>query len=243
MPWLFFFQQKRALHPLSDAAGDLQANKLDYEKAVRGRNERQPYYARRMWPWTKKGRFMGATCGARIRRRRQDLCMTQLDLAQQTGLSEAAVRSYELGTRIARQLPKRWACRPTTCGSTTDTTRARWSISSWRWRTRVPGVRPDRRHGPRDDGPGGPRGRHPGVGREGARLALRENRRGGAPQPEDLLQSRWRGQAHRKRRRQRSFDWSKAKMGPERMEENLAKLPSESDREAIRSVLENHRNL
>ncbi len=42
---------------------------------------------------------MGATCGARIRRRRQELGMTQLDLAERTGLSEAAVRSYELGTR------------------------------------------------------------------------------------------------------------------------------------------------
>lgn len=36
------------------------------------------------------------------------------------------------------------------------------------------------------------------------------------------------------------FDWDKAKMCPERMEEELAKLPSESDGEAIRSALENH---
>lgn len=36
------------------------------------------------------------------------------------------------------------------------------------------------------------------------------------------------------------FDWDKAKMGPERMEEELAKLPSKNDREAIRSALENH---
>ena len=42
---------------------------------------------------------MGATCGARIRRRRQELGMTQLELAERTGLFEAAVRSYELGTR------------------------------------------------------------------------------------------------------------------------------------------------
>ena len=35
------------------------------------------------------------------------------------------------------------------------------------------------------------------------------------------------------------FDWGKAKMGPERMEEELAKLPrSENDRQTIRSVLE-----
>ena len=31
--------------------------------------------------------------------KRQELGMTQLDLAERTGLSEAAVRSYELGTR------------------------------------------------------------------------------------------------------------------------------------------------
>jgi len=36
------------------------------------------------------------------------------------------------------------------------------------------------------------------------------------------------------------FDWDKAKMCPERMEEELAKLPSENDREAIRSALESH---
>lgn len=35
------------------------------------------------------------------------------------------------------------------------------------------------------------------------------------------------------------FDWDKAKMGPEWMKEELAKLPSESDREAIQSILEN----
>lgn len=46
-----------------------------------------------------KERLMGATCGTRIRRRRQELGMTQLNLAEKTGLSEAAVRSYELGTR------------------------------------------------------------------------------------------------------------------------------------------------
>lgn len=34
------------------------------------------------------------------------------------------------------------------------------------------------------------------------------------------------------------FDWDKTKMDPERMEEELAKLPSESDRKAIRSMLE-----
>lgn len=73
---------------------------------------------------------MGATCGARIRRRRQELGMTQLDLAERTGLSEAAVRSYELGTRNPKDAhreasPRRWACRPTTCGSTTGTARAR----------------------------------------------------------------------------------------------------------------------
>lgn len=37
------------------------------------------------------------------------------------------------------------------------------------------------------------------------------------------------------------FDWDKAKMGPERMKEKLAKLPNENDREAIRSALENRK--
>ena len=45
-----------------------------------------------------KERFMEATRGARIRRRGQELGMTQLDLAERTELSEATVRSYELGT-------------------------------------------------------------------------------------------------------------------------------------------------
>lgn len=34
------------------------------------------------------------------------------------------------------------------------------------------------------------------------------------------------------------FDWDKAKMGPERMEEELAKLPSEKNREMVQSALE-----
>lgn len=74
--------------------------------------------------------------------------MTQLNLAEKTGLSEAAVRSYELGTRNPR------------------TRIASGSVNS-------------------------------------------------------------------------HFDWDKAKMDPERMEKELAKLPSESDRKAIRSALEN----
>lgn len=73
---------------------------------------------------------MGATCGARIRRRRQELGMTQLDLAERTGLSEAAVRSYELGTRNPKDahreaIAEGWTCRSTTRGSTTSTARAR----------------------------------------------------------------------------------------------------------------------
>lgn len=46
-----------------------------------------------------KKRFMGTTCGTRIRRRRQELGMTQLELAERTGLFEVAVHGYELGTR------------------------------------------------------------------------------------------------------------------------------------------------
>lgn len=42
---------------------------------------------------------MGSACGTRIRRRRTELGLTQLELAEKTGLSEAAIRSYELGSR------------------------------------------------------------------------------------------------------------------------------------------------
>lgn len=42
---------------------------------------------------------MGAICGTRIRRRRQSLGLTQAELAEKTGLSETAIRSYELGNR------------------------------------------------------------------------------------------------------------------------------------------------
>ena len=42
---------------------------------------------------------MGAICGTRIRKRRQSLGLTQAELAEKTGLSETAIRSYELGNR------------------------------------------------------------------------------------------------------------------------------------------------
>lgn len=42
---------------------------------------------------------MGAICGTRIRKRRQLLGLTQAELAEKTGLSETAIRSYELGNR------------------------------------------------------------------------------------------------------------------------------------------------
>lgn len=42
---------------------------------------------------------MGTICGTRIRRRRQSLGLTQAKLAEKTGLSETAIRSYELGNR------------------------------------------------------------------------------------------------------------------------------------------------
>lgn len=42
---------------------------------------------------------MGAACGTRIRRRRQELGLTQVELAEKIGLSETAIRSYELGNR------------------------------------------------------------------------------------------------------------------------------------------------
>ena len=50
---------------------------------------------------------MGASFGTKTRRRRQGLGMTQLDLAEKTGLSEAAERSYELGGRNPKDAHRR----------------------------------------------------------------------------------------------------------------------------------------
>ena len=79
----------------------------------------------------------------------------------------------------------------------------------------------------------------PGAGDDAARLALREDPRRGAPPLEGLLRPRRRAKTHREGDANGHFDWNKAKIGPKRMEEELAKLPSESDWEAIRSMLEN----
>ena len=80
-----------APHPLSDTAADRQTDKLSHEEAVRSRNERQPYNVMKDVTVDEKKGAHGTTCGAKIRRRRQEMGMTQLDLAEKTGLSEAAV--------------------------------------------------------------------------------------------------------------------------------------------------------
>ena len=52
------------------------------------------------------------------------------------------------------------------------------------------------------------------MGREGARLALREDRRGGVPPLEGLLRPRRRAKTHRKRGRQQPFRLGQGEDGP-----------------------------
>ena len=44
-----------------------------------------------------KERLMGATCGVRIRRRRQELGMTQLELAERTCMLQVNRTAYTVG--------------------------------------------------------------------------------------------------------------------------------------------------
>lgn len=189
---------------------------------------------------------MKATCGARIRRKRQELGMTQLDLAERTGLSEAAVRSYELGTRNPKDAHREAI-------------------------TEALGVSADylREH----DGYRESEIVHFLMEMEDARFLRPVLIDGTAyvmpvqANLEDAIQEwaekerdwrfekigkeeylRWKASYNPAGAQRRiasgdansHFDWGKTKMGPEQMEEELAKLPSESDGEAIRSALENH---
>ena len=146
--------------------------------------------------------------------------MTQLDLAERTGLSEAAVRSYELGTRNPKDAHREAIAEA--LGVSADYLREHDGrrkrgivpLPHGDGGRGVPEARPDRRHGLRDAGPGEPRGRHPGVGREGTRLALREDRRGGVPPLEGLLRPRRRAKAHRERGRQQPFRLGQCEDGP-----------------------------
>lgn len=196
-----------------------------------------------------KERFMGATCGARIRRRRQELGMTQLDLAERTGLSEAAVRSYELGTRNPKDAHREAIAEA--LGVSADYLREHdgyreSEIVHFLMEMEDAGfLRP--------------------VLIDGTAyvMPVQANLEDGIQEwaekerdwhfekigEEEYL--RWKASydpAGAQRRiasggANSHFDWGKAKMGPERMEEELEKLPSESDREAIRSILENRDDL
>lgn len=191
-----------------------------------------------------KERLMGATCGVRIRRRRQELGMTQLELAERTGLFEAAVRSYELGTRNPKDAHREAIAEA--LGVSADYLREHdgyreSEIVHFLMEMEDAGfLRP--------------------VLIDGTAyvMPVQANLEDGIQEWAEKERD-WRfekiGEEEYLRRKasydptgaQRRiaseganshFDWDKAKMGPERMEEELAKLPSENDRQTIRSVLE-----
>lgn len=191
-----------------------------------------------------KERLMGATCGVRIRRRRQELGMTQLELAERTGLFEAAVRSYELGTRNPKDAHREAIAEA--LGVSADYPREHdgyreSEIVHFLMEMEDAGfLRP--------------------VLIDGTAyvMPVQANLEDGIQEwaekerdwrfekigEEEYL--RWKASYDPTGAQRRiasegansHFDWDKAKMGPERMEEELAKLPSENDRQTIRSVLE-----
>lgn len=193
-----------------------------------------------------KEHLMGATCGARIRRRRQELGMTQLDLAERTRLSEAAVRSYELGTRNPKDAHREAIAEA--IGVSADYLREHdgyreSEIVHFLMEMEDAGfLRPILIDGTAYVMP--------------VQTNLEDGIQEWAEKERDWRFKkigeeeylRWKASydpAGAQRRiasggANSHFDWDKAKMGPERMEEELAKLPSKNDREAIRSALENH---
>lgn len=186
---------------------------------------------------------MGAACGARIRRRRQELGMTQLDLAKRTGLSEAAVRSYELGSRNPKDAHREAIAEA--LGVSADYLRehdgyCESEIVHFLMEMEEAGfLRPVL------------------IGGTAYVMPVQANLEDGIQEwaekernwrfekisKEEYL--RWKASydpAGAQRRftsggANSHFDRDKAKMGPERMEEGLAKLPSESDRYFINCAL------
>lgn len=186
-----------------------------------------------------KERFMGATCGARIRRRRQELGMTQLDLAERTGLSEAAVRSYELGARNPKDAHRKAIA--DALGVSADYLREHdryreSEIVHFLMEMEDAGfLRPVLIDGTAYIMP-------IQANLEDCVQEWAEKERDwrfDEISEEEYL--RWKSAydpAGAQRRiagggANSHFDWDKAKMNPERMEEELAKLPSESDRDFI----------
>lgn len=192
-----------------------------------------------------KKRFMEATCGTRVRRRRQELGMTQLDLAERTALSEATVRSYELGTRNPKDAHR-------------ETIAEALGVSADRLREHDGYRESEIVHflmEMEDAGLLSPVLIDGTVYVMPVQANLEDSIQEWAEKERD-----WRFEKIGKKEYLRCkasynpagaqrriaggganshFDWDKAKMDPERTEEELAKLPSESDREAIRTMLEN----
>lgn len=191
-----------------------------------------------------KERLMKATCGARTRRRRQGLGMTQLDLAEKTGLFEAAVRSYELGTRNPKDAHREAIAEE--LGAAANYLRKydgyrESEIVHFLMEMEDAGfLRPVLIDGTAYVMP------VQANLEDGIQEWAEKERdwRFGKIGEEEYL--RWKASydpAGAQRRiasggANSHFDWGKAKMDPERMKKELAKLPSESDRQAIRSVLE-----
>lgn len=192
---------------------------------------------------------MKATCGARIRRKRQELGMTQLDLAERTGLSEAAVRSYELGTRNPKDAHRKAIAEA--LGVSADYLRehdgyreseivhflmemedAGFLRSVLIYGTAY--VMPVQTNLEDSIQEWSEKERDWRFEKIGEEEYLRWK---ASYEPAGAQRRIASGDANS------HFDWDKTKMDPERMEEELTKLPSESDREAIRSILENRDDL
>lgn len=171
--------------------------------------------------------------------------MTQLDLAERTGLSEAAVRSYELGTRNPKDAHREAIAEA--LGMSADYLREHdeyreSEIVHFLMEMEEAGfLRPVLIDGTAYVMP-------VQVNLEDGIQEWAEKERDWRFEKigeEEYL--RWKASydpADAQRRIASGgvnshFDWDKAKIGPKRMEEELAKLPSESGREAIRSMLEN----
>lgn len=195
-----------------------------------------------------KERLMGATCGARTRRRRQGLGMTQLDLAEKTGLFEAAARSYELGGRNPKDAHRRAIAEE--LGASANYLRKHdgyreseivhflmeMEDAGFLRPVLIDGtayvmpVQANLEDGIQEWAEKERDWRFEKIGEE-------EHLRWKASYDPAGAQRRIAGGGANNH-----FDWDKAKMGPEWMKEELAKLPSESDIETIRSVLESRSN-
>ena len=188
---------------------------------------------------------MGATCGARIRRRRQELGMTQLDLAERTGLSEAAVRSYELGTRNPKDAHREAIAEA--LGVSADYLREHdgyreSEIVHFLMEMEDAGfLRPVLIDGTAYVMP------VQANLEDGVQEWAERERDWRLEEISEEEYRHWKASYNPEGAQRRivgggansHFDWDKAKMNPERMEEELAKLPSEEDRKKVSLFLTN----